>query len=90
MALFELGVIVATPGALNALRRSGQTAADFLKRHAFGDWGDVDGHDDKQNWIALRERNRIVSSYQTRLADPIWVITEADRTVTTFLLPSEY
>lgn len=90
MALFNTGLIVATPGALNALRRAGQNPADFLNRHACGDWGDVDGHDEKQNWIALREGARILSSYKTRLGDTIWLITEADRSSTCFLLPDEY
>lgn len=90
MALFGLGVLVATPGALDVLRRSGQSPADFLKRHVSGDWGDVDGHDSKANWIALRESARILSSYKTCLGDAIWVITEADRSSTCLLLPSEY
>lgn len=90
MALFKTGMIVSTPGALDALRRSGNSPADFLQRHTCGDWGDVDGHDEKQNWIALRECARILSSYTTHLGDTIWLITEADRSVTTFLLPSEY
>ena len=90
MALFKAGMVVSTPGALDALRRSGNSPADFLKRHACGDWGDVDGHDEKQNWIALREGARILSSYRTRLGDIIWLITEADRSVTTCLLPSDY
>jgi hypothetical protein len=83
-------MIVATPGALGALRRSGQSPAEFLRRHVSGDWGDLDGHDQKQNALALREGGRLVSSYQTRLGDPLWVITEADRSSTTLLLPSEY
>jgi hypothetical protein len=90
MALFDLGLVVATPGALDILRRAGQSPADFIKRHASGDWGDVDGHDEKQNWIALREGARILSSYKTATNETLWVITEADRSSTCLLLPSEY
>jgi hypothetical protein len=88
--MFRLGTIVATPGALAALRRSAQSPADFLGRHASGDWGDVDGHDSRANWSAVREGGRILSSYKTRLGDTIWVITEADRSSTCLLLPEDY
>ena len=90
MALFDLGQAVATPGALHALRRSCQSPGEFLTKHACGEWGDLDGHDEKQNWIAVREGGRILSSYKTRLGDAIWVITEADRSSTCILLPGEY
>jgi hypothetical protein len=90
MPRFELGNLVATPDALRALRDSGHAAAEFLRRHAGGDWGDLDGHDTKQNAIALREGGRLVSSYQTRKGETVWVITEADRSATTILLPSDY
>ncbi len=88
--MFDLGQVVATPAALNALRRSSQGPAEFLRRHATGDWGDVDGHDQKQNEMALREGGRILSSYQTRLGEQLWVITEADRSSTCILLPEDY
>jgi hypothetical protein len=87
---FDLGTAVGTPGALAAIREAGQSPADFLRRHAGGDWGDVDGHDWKQNQIALREGGRLMSAYQTRNGETVWVITEADRSATTILLPSEY
>jgi hypothetical protein len=91
MPKFELGRVVATPGALRAIRSSGQSPSDFLRRHINGDWGEhLDGHDRKQNLIALREGGRIVSTYQTRAGDDIWIITEDDRSATTLLLPSEY
>ena len=88
--MFDLGQVVATPAALNALRRSSQSPADFIRRHGGGDWGDVDGHDSKQNDIALREGGRILSSYKTTLGEQIWVITEADRSSTCILLPEDY
>ncbi|AWM39815.1 hypothetical protein GobsT_18180 [Gemmata obscuriglobus] len=90
IARFGLGVLVATPGALAALRDAGQSPADFLKRHARGDWGDLDGHDTKQNEIALRDGGRLMSSYQTTKGETVWVITEADRSSTCILLPGEY
>ena len=91
MPKFELGQIVATPGALQAIRSSGQTPSQFLRRHVNGDWGEhLDGHDYKQNQIALREGGRLVSAYQTRSGEDLWVITECDRSSTCLLLPSEY
>jgi len=90
MPRFELGHLVATPNALRAMREAGNAASEFLRRHAVGDWGDLDGHDEKQNAIALREGGRLVSSYQTRKGETLWVITEADRSATTILLPSDY
>lgn len=91
MPKFELGQIVATPGALQAIRSSGQTPSQFLRRHVNGDWGEhLDGHDYKQNQIALREGGRLLSAYQTRKGEDLWVITEGDRSATTILLPSEY
>lgn len=89
-AKFELGVVVATPGSLAAMRDAGQSPAEFLRRHAATDWGDLDGHDLKQNAVALREGGRLVSSYTTRKGETLWVITEADRSSTCVLLPSEY
>jgi hypothetical protein len=88
---FQLGTVVATPGALAAIREAGHSPADFLVRHARGDWGEqLDGHDIKENAIALREGGRVISAYQTRKGESLWVITEADRSATTILLPSEY
>jgi hypothetical protein len=90
MALFDLGQVVATPGALDALRRSSQSPGEFLTKHARGEWGDLDSHDTEANRTALQEGGRLLSSYKTRLGDTIWIITEADRSSTCLLLPSEY
>jgi hypothetical protein len=90
MALFDLGQVVATPGAIDALSRSSQSPGEFLTKHVRGEWGFIDSHDTEANWTALREGGRILSSYKTRLGDVIWVITEADRSSTCLLLPSEY
>src|ERR1700728_276426 len=78
--LFSLGQIVATPGALAALGKAGQTPLDFLSRHVRGDWGELDEHDRKENELSLRRGFRLLSSYRTGAGDTkVWVITEADR-----------
>ena len=91
VALFSLGQIVATPGALAALEKTGQTPLDFLSRHVRGDWGELDEHDRKENELSLKRGFRLLSSYRLSSGDTKgWVITEADRSVTTLLLPDEY
>src|SRR5690348_14752048 len=87
---FSLGQIVATPGALAALGRSGEFPQKFLSRHASGDWGEVDAEDKRANDQALRHGLRILSAYITSTGEKLWIITEADRSVTTILLPDEY
>jgi hypothetical protein len=84
-----LGKVVATPGALKLLLERGEDPFDYLARHASGDWGELCEFDHRQNQIALRERLRLFSSYDTP-AGKVWIITEADRSVTTILLPEEY
>jgi hypothetical protein len=88
--LFQLGQIVATPGALRVLEQAGQSPTEFLDRHASGDWGDLDDEDKRENEFSVRNGFRILSAYTTRAGVKIWVITEADRSATTFLLPEEY
>ena len=88
-APLPLGKVVATPGALNLLSEIGEDPFDFLARHASGDWGELCAFDRRQNEIALREGLRVLSSYETP-AGHVWVITEADRSVTTILLPENY
>lgn len=87
---FPLGRIVATPGALEALERNEQTPHEFLLRHSNGDWGKLCEEDKQENELSLREGFRILSSYTLKDHTKIWIITEADRLVTTILLPSEY
>ena len=87
---FSLGRIVATPGALKALERAGQSPAEFLDRHVVGDWGELDDEDKQENEFSVDRGLRILSAYTTTAGDKIWLITEADRSVTTFLLPEEY
>jgi len=61
----------------------------YLFRHLTGDWGDVDEFDKQQNDLAVKGGSRILSAYQTP-AGKLWLITESDRSATTFLLPDEY
>ena len=86
----ELGQIVATPGALAAFEESGEQPGDLLNRHACGDWGDLSEEDRKENEFSLVNGFRLLSSYTLSSGTRIWVITEADRSSTTLLLPEEY
>ena len=88
--LFPLGQTVATPGALEALERNQQLPTDFLQRHQNGDWGELEDEDRKENDVSLREGFRILSAYHLKDKTKIWLITEADRSATTVLLPEEY
>lgn len=87
---FTLGKVVATPGALEALMTSGQSATEFLNRHVSGDWGELDPEDQQANEQALIDGTRLLSAYRLNDGTKMWVITEADRSATTLLLPSEY
>jgi hypothetical protein len=87
---FPSGQIVATPEALEALTRAGDDPRAFLCRHFAGDWGDVCDSDKQANEGALRDAERLLSSYRTSLDEEVWIITEADRSATTILLPSDY
>jgi hypothetical protein len=84
-----LGRVVATPGALNLLSDIEEDPFGYIARHATGDWGELCAFDRRQNEIALREGYRVLSSYEVP-AGRVWVITEADRSITTILLPEEY
>ncbi len=88
-APFPLRRISAIPGALEALRQAGKDPLHLLSRHASGDWGDLDAQDRRENERSLKHGWRVLSSYPVR-EKTIWVITEADRSVTTILLPEEY
>ena len=103
-ARFALGQIVATPGAIRLLEKTGFSAAALINRHVHGDWGDCCNEDAKQNEFAVANGERVFSVYRlvdaARLsATPVskrsdlptlWTITDFDRSVTTLLLPSEY
>jgi len=88
--LFDLGQLVATPGALAALEKTGQNAMEFLSRHLTGDWGELPKEDKDENQLSLEKGFRLLSSYTTLAGTRLWVITEADRQYTTLLLPEEY
>jgi hypothetical protein len=88
-APLPLGQVVATPGALNLLMGAGESPFDYVARHATRDWGDLCAFDRRQNEIALRDGYRVLSSYPVG-RECVWIITEADRSVTTILLPEEY
>ena len=87
---FPLGRILATPGALEAIEKASQQPQEFLDRHVNGDWGEVDRHDAEENEFSVRRGFRLLSSYTTAAGDKLWIITEADRSATTLLLPEEY
>ena len=89
-AKFPLGQLVATPGGLDALERTGQSPLEFLSRHGSGDWGEVCEADKKENDFSVRNGFRLLSAYRLRDGTKIWIITEADRSATTILLPEEY
>ena len=63
--LFDLGQLVATPGALAALEKSGQNAMQFLSRHVTGDWGEIPEEDKRENQVSLERGYRLMSSYRT-------------------------
>lgn len=87
--MFPLGRTVATPAALAALEAAGTTPAALLARHHGGDWGELCPDDVEQNRRALADGSRLLSSYRVG-EQKVWVITEADRSATTILLPEDY
>lgn len=87
---FALGQVVATPGALAALEEAGVVPAVLLARHQSGDWGDVGPEDHAENEFSLGRSLRIFSVYRLTDACTVWVITEANRSATTILLPDDY
>jgi hypothetical protein len=87
---FQLGCVVATPGAIRVLHDAGVSAWSLLARHARGDWGDLDDDDRRANNAALVHGSRLLSAYELETGDRVWVLTQGDRMVTTILLPEEY
>ena len=88
--MFPLGEVVSTPGALEAMQAANVSPLALLHRHLRGDWGNLDKHDKQLNDLAIKNGSRIFSAYELTPTIKIWLITEADRSATTFLLPSEY
>lgn len=87
---FRLGQLVATPGALDALKGADVGFLSYIRRHLQGDWGEVSQEDAAENELSLKEGFRLLSAYRLPTGCKIWVITEADRSATTILLPEEY
>jgi hypothetical protein len=85
---FCLGNIYVTPGVLESIPHDEVIRA--LARHLSGDWGDVDAEDREENDYSLGRRLRLLSAYHSRAGVKFWIITEADRSATTVLLPDEY
>ena len=85
---FPLGRTVSTRNALDTLNQEDVLVA--LGRHVRGDWGNVDEHDWQENELSLRKGFRLLSAYTDRNETKFWIITEADRSVTTVLLPEDY
>lgn len=86
---FEIGQLVATPGALLLAQGIDLDLFSLLARHLVGDWGDICTSDKAENELSLENDFRLLSAYNTP-AGTMWIITEADHSVTTFLLPEEY
>jgi hypothetical protein len=90
--VLSLGKTYVSRGAFAAFVSAFETdsPSTYLARHASGDWGDLDEHDRKANEYALEHGLRVLSAYTLSSGERIWVITEADRSMTTILLPEEY
>ena len=88
--LFSLGQTVMTIGAREALEDSNELPITFLAKHQSGDWGIVGREDKQENEFSIKNGFRLLSAYMTTNSEKIWIITEADRSVTTILLPEEY
>lgn len=86
---FALGRVLATPGAVDFMVSEGVDWRALLRRHVGGDWGDVGEFDAGQNEVALVRGERVLSAYE-HPGGRVWIITEADRSATTLLLPDEY
>lgn len=88
--LFPLGELRVTPGALSLFQGQPDLLRDTIRRHAEGDWGDLSAADKRYNKAAIKKGERVLSAYQVTETDRVWIITEADRSVTTVLLPDEH
>lgn len=87
---FKLGHVLATPAAVDVLNQARVSIIDLLIRHVRGDWGDLPESDRQQNELSVEAGLRILSSYILPNGQTVWIITEWDRSATTFLLPSDY
>ena len=89
-ARFPLGKLVATPAAIDAMQEADQNPHELYQRHQFGDWGDVCPADAAENELSVKEGFRVLSVYVLKTGVKVWVITEADRSASTILLPEDY
>lgn len=90
---FELGTIYMTAGVSETVENYGIELQPYLRRHQYGDWGSVCAEDQIENELSLKQGFRLLSAYSITVQGDefkFWIITEADRLVTTVLLPSEY
>ena len=88
--LFSLGMVVATPGAIDAADAANDVLMRYVARHVVGEWGDLDVADKRANEQALKSGARLLSAYHLSDGTKIWIWTEADRSTTCVMLPSEY
>jgi hypothetical protein len=88
--LFQLGRLCARPGAIRTLTRAAADPVEYIARHPAGDWGELDAEDTAANDRELRLGERIISAYRLANGEKIWIITEADRSATTVILPCQY
>ena len=86
---FALGMLTATPGAMDVLQGHPDLVHSMLSRHAYGDWGTLDEEDKEANEMAVQQGARILSVYIEH-ETKFYVITSSERTETCILLPSEY
>ena len=90
---FPTGQLVMTRGVNDRVAEDSEFAKfvlQSLRRHIQRDWGDLDKDDKKENELSLKQGFRLLSSYKHPTLPKIWIITEADRSATTILYPSEY
>ena len=87
---FPLGRVLMTRGVQALVQDGRLDPRSLLQRHVVGDWGDLDEEDKRANDASVEDGSRLLSSYRIDPGLTVWVITEADRQVTTLLLPSEY
>jgi hypothetical protein len=88
--LFALGKVVALLAAFNTINELRISASELIFRHATGDWADLCERDQEANVISIHSGARVFSSYFLDAKAKIWIITEADRSSTTIMLPHEY
>lgn len=87
---FSFGIVGMTAGVQSLVQSGELEPLEYLVRHLQGDWGDISDEDRQRNADALVHGNRVLSSYQLPGGQCLWILTEADRSITTLLMPEEY